>query len=525
MKKHILLSFLSLFLSSILLGCGSGSSDSPTSNNPTPTPETTNRTVTGEVAHFATGSALSGINIRIGSQTTRTNSNGEYSVPVATSQPGRVTVIASGNGFSSTSETITIGTNNGATGALDIDLLPIAFSGSFNPSNAFTAQVPNSPAQVVIAAGSLVNSSGNVPTGNVRADLTPINPALDIDVMPGEMMISSGAPIASYGALTVDFTDTSGSELNLATGQTATIRIPVSNRGSAPVPATIPLFFFDDTQGYWVEEGSATLSADGTYYEGTVSHFSTWNADYLFDSITISGCVQDESGNKVRNALINMEGFDYNGATSSRSNSNGNFSILAQRNAVSLVVASTSDKVTNTIKIGDNESTASNVSVTDCLILGDSPLTVRLTWGQNPEDLDTHVVGPSGYHIWWLGQGSLSSAPLAQLDVDDVTSFGPEVFTALSFPEPGTYHYAIHHFAGSSTISASPARVELTIFGDTTVFFPPAGQSSSDIWWNVFDIIIDADGNLSINTINTWSVNAPNETGRAARRMFMPSKK
>lgn len=478
------------------------------------------RGVVGTIHNYATGEGISGISVTIANQTVTTDANGAYQVPVAGAANPRVVVTASGNGFTTISKITSIGPATDARSSLDIEMLPVAFSGTFNPTQNFTALVPNSTASVAIGAGSLVDASGTLPVGDITAALTPINPALDINLMPGDMTVSGGDPLASYGALTVAFSDASGSPLNLSSGQTATIRIPVSNRGSTAVPATIPLYYFDEDQGVWVQEGAATLSADGTYYEGSVGHFSTWNADYLFDSISINGCVQDFTGNKIANALVNMEGFNYNGMTATRTDANGNFIVTAMKNGISLVVASTSNKVSNTIKVGDNESTATDVTVSDCLILGDVPLTVRLTWGVNPTDLDTHVFGPSDYHIWWLGQGSLASEPHAQLDVDDITSYGPEVFTALSFPQAGTYHYAIHHFSGSSTISASPARVELTLEGQTTVYFPPTGQAATDKYWNVFDIIVDTSGNITIVDVNTWSPNDP--TGRS-RKLVKPN--
>ncbi len=500
-------------LTSILVGCGGGSSDGDTSS----------RKIQGLIRDYTTGTGLSGINISVGTKTAVTGTNGSYTIPVDDNLAARIVVNVNGDGYTAASKIVSVATDNNSSTTLNLDILPIAFTGSFDPSADFTAQVSGSPANVVINASSLVNENGLLPTGNVTAELTPINPALDIDLMPGDMTDNNGDSIASYGAMTAEFSDTAGNALNLASGETATIRIPVSNRGTGSVPPTIPLYYYDETQGAWIAEGTATLSSDETYYEGTVGHFSTWNADYLYESIAITGCVEDESENKVANALVNMEGFNYNSMTSAQTDANGNFTISAMKGGISLVVASTSDKVSNTVKVGMNVSTMADTAIADCLILGEVPLTVRLTWGENPRDLDTHVIGPSNYHIYYNGKGSLSLAPFSQLDVDDVTSYGPEVFTALRFPEAGTYHYAIRHYAGSSTISASPARVELTLEGQTTIFIPPTGQTSSDSWWNVFDIVVDANGSITIRAINTWSSTAPSVAGKF-RKLFLPAK-
>lgn len=481
------------------------------------------RTLNGVIKNQVDGTPLSGIEVQVGSHIATTTAAGTYSVSVGDALPERVVVNIKGNGFSTTGETIDIPHNETAT--LDIDMLPVAFTGTFNPAQAITAKVVNSPAQVFIEANSLVDETGSFPTaGDVTAILTPIDPSLDIDLMPGDMTVETGEPIQSFGALTAEFTNTAGNQLNLASGKTATIRIPASDKGIG-TPATIPLYYYDNEQGFWVEEGSATLVTDasGTYYEGTVQHFSTWNADILFDSIGIKGCVQDETGSKVANALVNMEGSNYNGMASTRTDAEGNFTVSAMRNAVSLIMASTSSQVSNTIKVGDNESTANDiVTIADCLILGETPLSVRLTWGQNPNDLDTHVTGPN-YHIYYGNQGSLTSEPFGQLDVDDTSSFGPEVFTALRFPEAGTYHYTIHRYSGSSDIGASPAKVELTLDGSTIDYFPPTGTVTD--WWHVFDIVVNTSGGITITDVNTWSDTSTGSNGSAAEEEILPAKK
>jgi len=461
--------------------------------------------VVGQVRSYTTGLGIAGVRVSIGTGTpVVTDADGSYLVYVD-NPSARVVVNASGNGYASTSRIVSVNATARSRTSLDIDILTVAFTdNNIDPTQNFSITVNGTPARVDIGAGSLVKSDGSLPIGRITANLTPIDPALDISLMPGEMKDNNGALIASYGAMTVDFTDNAGNALNLASGQTSTIRIPVSNKGGS-LPQTIPLYYYDDAQGFWVAEGSATLSADSSYYQGTVGHFSTWNADYLYSSIKINGCVQSRNATRITNALVNMEGFDYNGSASIHTDSNGNFSVSAMKGGVSLVVASTSTKVSNTVKVGDNESTQTDVTLPECLILGDAPLSVRLSWGLNPDDLDTHVIGPNNYHIYFVNQGSLASAPFAQLDVDDTSSYGPEVFTALSFPTPGTYHYLVHHYSGSSTISASPARVELTLEGRTRVFIPPSGQKVSDKIWNVFDIVVDSNNNISIRSVNTWS--------------------
>jgi hypothetical protein len=207
-------------------------------------------------------------------------------------------------------------------------------------------------------------------------------------------------------------------------------------------------------------------------------------------------------GNRVANARIDMLGFDYTGSWRTTSNADGNFSVKTKRNATSLVTATTMDgKVSNTVEVSVGEE---EYALSECLVVGTAPLTVRLTWGKDPVDLDTHVVGPNGYHIWFSHKGSFAEDN-AYLDVDDTDGYGPEVYTVRKFTEPGTYHYAVYHFSGTSTISASPARVEVILDGKKTIFVPPAGQTAEDAWWNVFDIVVDDQQNATIQSIQTWA--------------------
>ena len=136
--------------------------------------------------------------------------------------------------------------------------------------------------RVQIPANSLVDSAGNPPSGPVQVALTTVDLAAP-DGMPGDYSArdSSGDPFVmeSAGAGTVEITGAAG-RYNLAPGNSAQITIPVNpaQLGGAP-PPTIPLLSYDEQQGLWVQEGTATL-VGGTYV-GKVSHFSEINTDQL----------------------------------------------------------------------------------------------------------------------------------------------------------------------------------------------------------------------------------------------------
>jgi hypothetical protein len=115
-----------------------------------------------------------------------------------------------------------------------------------------------------------------------------------------------------------------------------------------------------------------------------------------------------------------------------------------------------------------------------------------LTWGQDPQDLDSHLYTPeiegSSYHVYYASRGSETTAPYAWLDVDDVSGFGPEVVTIVTL-YPGTYHYAIYEYGGLGTITTSGAQVQ--VFDDRDLigtYSIPTGESGENWWWYVGDV-------------------------------------
>lgn len=88
---------------------------------------------------------------------------------------------------------------------------------------------------------------------------------------------------------------------------------------------------------------------------------------------------------------------------------------------------------------------------------------LKWPWGASPSDLDSHLFTPNGDHVYFGAKGALTGLPFVNLDVDDITSFGPEVVT-LTRVMQGTYVYAVHNYSGTQSpgITGSPTRVELT---------------------------------------------------------------
>ncbi len=140
--------------------------------------------------------------------------------------------------------------------------------------------------------------------------------------------------------------------------------------------------------------------------------------------------------------------------------------------------------------------------------IGD-PNSIRLvlTWGASPVDLDSHLLTPAVagqfYEIDYAARGSVATAPFANLDVDDVTSFGPETIT-ITNTSPGTYTYFIHQFSSSGALAGSgaAARIYTSSGLANTLIVPTTGAGR---YWYVCQI----DGQSKAVTVLNYLSNSP----------------
>ena len=163
-------------------------------------------------------------------------------------------------------------------------------------------------------------------------------------------------------------------------------------------------------------------------------------------------------------------------------------------------------KITNSVTAGPANA---DITLPDCLTLEAqaSGVSIKLTWGARPYDVDSHLRTPDGSHIYYASKGSLTQAPFANLDVDDTDSNGPEVVTIRRLMI-GTYTYGLRNYSDSFDpgMTGSPVRVELNYAGRSHVFGPPAGEvADSTDWLTLFNLTVDARCNISVTPINRWS--------------------
>jgi len=401
-------------LLAVAAGCGGNDSGG---GAPAPVAQPTG-TVTGKVTSVAVGNPpVNGATVKTSIGTTTTGADGKFTVSAPAGD--RTIVHVEANGFAEAFPVARV--TSGQTTALGVKLVPVGVTTSVSVASGDTVSVLNSTAQVTIPANGLVPKAGGTPAGSVNVSVTPINPAVDPNLMPGGFTgISAGGgsaqPIESFGALLVDIRDGAGTQYNLASGKTSTIRIPLGTQSANP-PATIPLWYFDEAAGIWKEEGTATLqgTAPNQYYEGTVTHFSYWNADKVLERIFVTGCVKDANNQLVANVLVGTEGIDYTGTAYDLIASDGTFKVAMRKNSRAKLGLFEFDlqtfnftPISNTVTVGPS---AVDITLTNCLVKQPGPLTITTgalvggTVGTFYSQTLAASGGVPGY-VWSLNGGS-----------------------------------------------------------------------------------------------------------------------
>ncbi|NRD21301.1 hypothetical protein HNV08_14685 [Winogradskyella eckloniae] len=203
------------------------------------------------------------------------------------------------------------------TNKVTIMLLEANIVGTVNRGNSETVSLANGSS--VSFDGNFIEEDGSAYFGSVDIimhHLDPVNEDMTIQ-MPGMLYAQNeeGAErmLQTLGMLAVELRGSGGEELNLAEGSTSEIKIQVDASLMSIAPATIPLWYFDEVNGYWKEEGEATLQ--GNMYVGTVSHFSFWNWDIPAETIALCVTTTDIENNLLRNLAVTITSATYGART------------------------------------------------------------------------------------------------------------------------------------------------------------------------------------------------------------------
>ncbi|WP_055436724.1 hypothetical protein [Lacinutrix algicola] len=283
--------------------------DMPTINNGSNSSEidqgsTIQRDFMGRIVN-ASSMPLGNVNISIGNKTTITDDNGVFMIDNASVKQKQAFITAEKSGYLKGMRSVvpTQGVNN-------TSIMLIAENLSGTVASGVASEVSLGNGTKVSFDGAFKDESGSAYSGNVDVymyHLDPANPNVE-DVMPGNLQaINTGNEerlLETYGMLNVELKGDSGQKLNIADGHVAEIEMPVDPAQNGVAPSTIPLWHFDEVNGYWVEDGEANLI--GGKYIGEVSHFSWWNCDAQFPTVTLCLNIVDSSNIPLSNVKTEL---------------------------------------------------------------------------------------------------------------------------------------------------------------------------------------------------------------------------
>lgn len=191
-----------------------------------------------------------------------------------------------------------------------IKLIKQSLAGKINTSSGGSASLSNG-SKVGLPANAVVNaSSGSTYSGDISVYASYIDPtSSDISkTIPGSLVANNKdgkrVLLSSYGMLAVELQSSNGEKLQIKNGNVATLTIPIPSSEISSAPASISLWYVDDSTGIWQEEGTATKN--GNVYIGAVKHFTFWNCDYPMDAVNLSMTLQTPDNLPLVNATVKV---------------------------------------------------------------------------------------------------------------------------------------------------------------------------------------------------------------------------
>ena len=247
-----------------------------------------------------------GVTVKVGSKSAITDAKGYFRIPGAALDKNLSLVTAEKSGYFTAYRTFsaTSGVNYVA-----IKLIPQQLSGTITSSSGGEVTLTNG-AKISLPADAVVKSGGSSYSGTINVFAALIDPtANDITLtipgsFTGQNTNGSRGVLTSYGMIAVELRSTAGEKLQIKTGSSATLTMPIPATMAATAPATIPLWYIDEQTGLWKEEGSA--SKNGNNYVGQVKHFSFWNCDAFNNAVLISMTLRTNENIPVVHAQVKL---------------------------------------------------------------------------------------------------------------------------------------------------------------------------------------------------------------------------
>lgn len=239
------------------------------------------------------GNPLSDALLSFDGQSKRTNELGHFSFDNVNANSQNALLSITAEGYISAHRLITVLSSN--TVNLNIILTPIPEAQTFDAAAGSEVLVSDDARITFYPDGIIRNNQSFDGDVFIKAYHLAKDDADLFQKLPGDLIgIDTEQELQildTYGMLYVTMEDGQGNELQPDPQTKALLSIDIPEEFVSIAPSEIPLWFFDDMRGVWIEDGMAVKN--GNTYEGTVSHFTWWNIDIPYSRL-ISVCLQAE---------------------------------------------------------------------------------------------------------------------------------------------------------------------------------------------------------------------------------------
>jgi len=178
----------------------------------------------------------------------------------------------------------------------------------------------------------------------------------------------------------------------------------------------------------------------------------------------------------------NNQSFAYSGTT----DENGYFEISNMPYGQYTAIFSKDGFISTSLNMNVDENSNDTYDLSMSPVLTQGEMRIRLSWGVDPSDLDSHLVkyvnGNQEYHIYYNTPNGTNGD---NLDRDDTDGYGPETVTIKEINASAKYVYYVYKYAGNGEIKNSGASVKVSYGNSEQTFYPPQKDGK---YWKVFTI-------------------------------------
>ncbi|WP_395053608.1 hypothetical protein [Flavobacterium sp.] len=248
---------------------------------------------------------ISNVTIKMSGKTVTTDANGEFTLSNVSVLEHFGFMTATKSGFLDGSRTVF---PHDDLNTVEIMLLPMDVYTTIQTGVISTVTLPNTTK--VIFDGAFMTENGSAYNGSVSVIVNDL-PSNDPNVfkkMPGNLIGTrtdgSISGMETYGMINVEMRGSNNEKIQIATGHSANISLPIAPNQLDDAASTIPLWHFNETSGLWEEQGFARRV--GNKYVGNVSHFSWWNNDSAYVIATLNVVVRNFDTTPVNGVRVTI---------------------------------------------------------------------------------------------------------------------------------------------------------------------------------------------------------------------------